>query len=85
LAAQAQIGDPGYSSGRSISADTGGTQVVRAGLGLKYGRAALVPRLSGREPQLKQEEDEEEEPAIAWVSGCDWSAATYNSVPHQRP
>jgi len=37
LAAQAQIGDPGYSSGRSISADTGGTQVVRAGLGLKCG------------------------------------------------
>jgi hypothetical protein len=33
-----------------------------------------VPRLSGRELQLKQEEDEEEEPAIAWVSGCDWSA-----------
>jgi len=28
LAAQAQISDPGYSSGRSISADTGGTQVV---------------------------------------------------------
>jgi len=37
LAAQAQISDPGYSSGRSISADTGGTQVVRAGLGLKCG------------------------------------------------